>query len=63
MYVGFVVVLLGWGIFLSNIVSMLLVFLFFLHINSIQIKHEELALVKLFGSEYLEYKKCVRRWL
>jgi len=41
----------------------LLPFLFILVITTQQIKYEEQALEKLFGDDYLAYKKRVRRWM
>ena len=63
MYLGFLVVLLGWAIFLSNIVAFLLLPAFVCYMNRFQIEPEEKALVALFGQTFIAYKTRVRRWL
>ncbi|MAF83690.1 MAG: hypothetical protein CL797_06255 [Chromatiales bacterium] len=63
MYVGFLFILIGWGLFLSNFFSLALCAVFALCMNSWQIKPEERALESIFGAEYLAYKNNVRRWL
>jgi len=63
MYLGFLVVLLGWAIFLSNLVAFLLLPAFVYYMNSFQIEPEEKALVALFGQSFVAYKTRVRRWL
>ncbi len=63
MYVGFVCVLIAWGIYLMNIYSLMLIPGFILYMNRFQILPEERALEKLFGEVFLAYKKRVRRWL
>jgi len=63
MYLGFFVVLLGWAIFLSNIVAFLLLPAFIFYMNRFQIGPEEKALVALFGQSFVAYKARVRRWL
>lgn len=64
MYLGNVIVLLAWGIFLNNwplLVAGSLLFVLFM--NVFQIGPEEDALVGLFGDEYEAYRKRVRRWI
>ncbi len=63
MYLGDVVILIGWAVFLSNAVSFLLVPVFVLYINRFQIGPEEKALAGLFGAGYAVYQSRVRRWL
>lgn len=63
MYLGMVLVLLGWAVFLSSPVTLLFVPLFVLYIHRFQIFPEERVLTDLFGSEYAEYKNKVRRWV
>lgn len=62
MYVGFFLVLLGWGVFLGNLLSILLALSFVWIINLSQIIPEEAILEKLFGNKYLSYKNKVPRW-
>jgi protein-S-isoprenylcysteine O-methyltransferase Ste14 len=63
MYLGMLCLLLGWVLFLGNLVSLLGVFGFAMVMNAIQIKPEEAALEKIFGEDYRVYKTRVRRWI
>lgn len=63
MYVGFLFVLLAWGIYLSNLWSLSLSIGYVFYMNCFQIQPEEKVLEKLFGKEYLRYKQQARRWL
>lgn len=63
MYVGFLVILAAWGVFLENILSLSLLPLFVLYLNRFQIMPEEQALLAKFGDDYGWYLKSVRRWL
>jgi protein-S-isoprenylcysteine O-methyltransferase Ste14 len=63
MYVGVTLVLLAFGIFLDDGLALLVVPLFPMYVNYFQIVPEERILERLFGDEYREYKKRVRRWL
>jgi len=63
MYLGFLLVLVGWAIFLSNALAFLLLPAFILYMNRFQIEPEERALASLFGQEFVAYKSRVRRWL
>jgi len=63
MYIGLFLMLTGWGIWLANPVNIFVLILFVLYITHFQIKPEEAAMRSLFGAEYEEYTKRVRRWL
>ncbi len=63
MYLSLLLVLLGWSIYLSNLVSFVLLPLFIAYLNRFQIKPEEQVLASLFRSEFEAYCKRVRRWL
>ena len=63
MYVGFLLILIGWGIYLGNIVNIMLPVVFVLYMNRFQIVPEERYMQQKFGHEYSEYKKAVRRWI
>ena len=63
MYVGLVIVLIGWALWLGSFLSLIIVPLFMYAITKLQIKPEEQVLTELFGIEYIEYMKKVRRWL
>ncbi|WP_288362612.1 isoprenylcysteine carboxylmethyltransferase family protein [uncultured Spongiibacter sp.] len=63
MYVGFALFLLAWAVFLSSLWALLGLPLFIAYIQRFQIRPEERALEQIFGSEFLDYKRRVRRWL
>ncbi len=63
MYVGFLLLLIAWGIWLSNVYALVLPAGFILYMNRFQIGPEEEALQALFGDRYADYKSRVRRWL
>lgn len=63
MYIGLLLLLIGWGVFLSSVFSLVLPVGFVLYINRFQIQREEEALELSFGASYLDYKSRVRRWL
>ena len=63
MYVGFLMVLLGWAVFLASPWGLLGPALFVLYMNRFQIAPEERALEKLFGASFTAYRSKVRRWL
>ena len=62
-YLGLAMILLSWGIYLSNLLSLLLVIVFVAYIDRFQIQPEERILQKLFGICFEHYKRRVRRWL
>ena len=63
MYLGMLMVLVGWAFFLANAVSFSLLPLFALYMNRFQIGPEERVLSGHFGREYGNYMQSVRRWL
>ena len=63
MYLGFVLVLLGWAAFLSNLAAFVLLPAFVLYISRFQIRPEERVLASLFPDEYPAYRAKVRRWV
>jgi len=63
MYVGMLLMLVGWGIYLGNIASFIMLPVFILYMNRFQIMPEETFMAEKFGSAYQQYKKSVRRWL
>lgn len=63
MYVGFLLCLLGWGVYLGNVLALLLAITFIPYMNCFQISVEEKALEKIFGAEFETYRARVRRWL
>lgn len=63
MYLGFLFVLLGWAIYLSHLLSFLLLPAFVWYMNRFQISPEERFMLEKFGTVYSSYKNEVRRWL
>ncbi len=63
MYLGILLVLVAWAVFLSSPWSLLTAVGFVLYMNHFQIAPEERALSELFGKEFGSYKANVRRWL
>lgn len=63
MYLALLLALLGWGAWLGNAVALLLIPLFVLAMNRLQIRPEERALESLFGEEFRSYASKVRRWI
>ena len=63
MYLGTLIVLIGWAAYLGNALGFVLAPLFVLYMNRFQIGPEERALESLFGSEFASYRAKVRRWL
>jgi protein-S-isoprenylcysteine O-methyltransferase Ste14 len=63
MYLALLFALLGWGLFLENPSSLLLVLVFVLYMNRYQIRPEEEALEAAFGDAFHRYRCRVRKWL
>ena len=63
MYLGFLLALVAWGVFLSNLLAFIIVPGFVVYMNRFQITPEERALAAMFGTEFAAYKKSVRRWV
>jgi protein-S-isoprenylcysteine O-methyltransferase Ste14 len=63
MYLGMLVVLLGWGDFLDNFLAYSGALFFFVYITAFQIKPEEAVMLEKFGEPFKQYCQSVRRWL
>lgn len=63
MYLGMLLCLGGWALFLGNLLSLLGLPLFVAYLNRMQIGPEERALGAKFGEPYAQYCSRVRRWL
>ena len=63
MYLGLLLILIAWAVFLSSAWLLLGPLTFVLYMNRFQIGPEERALSAMFGNSYAEYKARVRRWL
>ena len=62
MYLGFLLILLAFGLKLGNAFNTLLAAGFVSYINRFQIKYEEEVLEEKFGKEYRIFCKLTRRW-
>jgi protein-S-isoprenylcysteine O-methyltransferase Ste14 len=63
MYLGFLLLLAGWAVFLSGGAAFPMVPVFVLYMNRFQIEPEERALTSRFGQDFVDYKSRVRRWV
>jgi protein-S-isoprenylcysteine O-methyltransferase Ste14 len=63
MYLGFLLILVGWSMILSNFLAFLPIPGFVLYLNHFQIEPEEEVLTARFGQEFVDYRTRVRRWL
>ena len=63
MYLGLLIMMIAWGVYLTNVFSIAFVVGYVLYLTKFQIKPEEAALENLFGEDYTAYKGRVRRWL
>jgi protein-S-isoprenylcysteine O-methyltransferase Ste14 len=63
MYVGLLLALIGWAVWLSHLLAFALLPFFILYMNRFQIEPEERALSAKFGGLFRDYRRSVRRWL
>ena len=63
MYIGLLLALIGWAVFLAAPWALVGPLAFVLYIGRFQIAPEERALSKRFGADFDAYKAKVRRWL
>lgn len=63
MYLGMVLLLVGWSLFLGSAWTLLGPIGFFAFIARFQIVPEERVMAKLFGPQYENYRRRVRRWI
>ena len=63
MYLGMLLILSGWLLFLGNPFAAPTAAGFVLIMNNIQIKPEERAMMVKFGEEYEAYRRRTRRWI
>lgn len=62
-YLAMAMILLGICVLFANLINLAVVAFFVWYITTFQILYEEDALRKVFGAEYEEYCKKVRRWI
>jgi len=63
MYLGLLLVLVGWAVHLSSVLALPGPLVFVLYIRRFQIEPEERVLAAKFGQSYSDYTSQVRRWL
>lgn len=63
MYLGLLLLLLAWAVYLASPEALVGVLVFWLYIGRFQIQPEERVLDRLFGDVYTQYRSRVRRWL
>jgi len=63
MYLGFLLALAGWAVYLSNAFAALFLPAFVAYMSRFQIKPEERALLAKFGRPFAQYMAAVRRWV
>ena len=63
MYLGMLLVLIGWTVFLARPWALAVLPAFVAYMNRFQIGPEERALEGIFGGEFAAYRRAVRRWL
>ena len=63
MYLGLVLLNIAATIFFGTWLGIIIVATFIFLLNLLQIIPEEEALIDIFGEEYIDYKKKVRRWI
>ncbi len=63
MYLGMALVLIGWVLWLGNLLAVLALIGFVWFITVFQIKPEEAVLKQKFGDEFEAYMGRVRRWI
>ena len=63
MYLGLVLILLGWAFYLSHFLPFVLVPVFMVYMKRFQIQPEERMMTQKFGKAYQDYLIKVRRWI
>jgi protein-S-isoprenylcysteine O-methyltransferase Ste14 len=63
MYLGFLLVLVAWAVYLSNFFASIGPLIFVLYMNKFQIGPEERILETRFGVSFVTYLRSVRRWI
>ncbi len=63
MYLGFLLVLCAWGVFLGNVLALAMLPVFVVYMNRFQIEPEERHMREKFTQSYAAYLATVRRWI
>lgn len=62
-YISMTIILIGSAMLYNCLSAFIIPILFMISIKNIWIDYEEAKLKKIFGQEYLNYQKKVRRWI
>ena len=63
MYLGLLLLLTGWALWLGSASPWLVLPPFAVFMTVVQIAAEEVALARVFGADYLAYRRTVSRWI
>ncbi|EAQ97357.1 methyltransferase family protein [Congregibacter litoralis] len=63
MYLGMLLVLIAWGLYLGSGLSLLVALGFLTYMTRFQIVPEERFMAQRFGDDFVKYRRSVRRWL
>lgn len=63
MYLGLVLVLGAWAVYLSNLASLVMLPVFIAYLTRFQIQPDERVLLEKFGDDFEQYMRKVRRWI
>lgn len=63
MYLGFLLVVIAWAVYLANPWTLIGPLGFILYMNRFQIAPEERILTARFGATFEQYMRAVRRWI
>ena len=63
MYLGFLVILTGWAVYLGSLLPFIVLPMYVLYLDKFQIGPEERLLAAKFGDHYEAYRREVRRWI
>lgn len=63
MYLAMLISLISVAYYLQHIIALPVIFIFIAYMTRFQIIPEEKMLTNIFGQQYLDYQKKVRRWL
>lgn len=63
MYLGMISFLEGIALCSTNVISLLVPFVFWLYLAIFVVPREEKLMEKVFGDKYLDYKNSVPRWI
>lgn len=63
MYFGVTIGLFGVSLYIGNLLSLLSPLIFFLMMNFKFVPFEEKLMQQIFGKQYLDYKRKIRRWI